>query len=191
MMDLAQIIRNIYPVSDEGLNKISACVHTLHVKRGELIITQGKKCENLFLIRKGLVRSYCDDDGKEDTRWFAIEGDALASIHSLYRGEPAMSSVEALIPTDLYYISKSDVEELLNYSKELVYWGYMLAIEELYALERRYTYIGTGDAFTRYKSFMKMRSRETIRQIPLKHIASYLKITPQTLSKIRSKYIKE
>ena len=57
--------------------------------------------------------------------------------------------------------------------------------------QKQAEYLKPGDKLPSYKSFMKMRSRETIRQIPLKHIASYLKITPQTLSKIRSKYIKE
>lgn len=190
-MELAEIIRSVYPMSDAGIEKIAACVHTLHIKRGELLITQGKKNGNLYLIKRGMLRAFCEDDGKEDTRWFAVDGDVVASMHSLYKGLAAMSSVEALIPTDLYYISKTDVEILLNESKEFARWGCTLGMDELYALERRYTYIGMGDAYTRYKSFIKMRSADVIQQIPLKHIASYLKITPQTLSKIRLKYIKE
>lgn len=190
-MDLEQIIRDIYPLPDEDFEKVKACVRPLHLKKGQLLITQGKRCSYLYLIRKGLLRSFCESDGKEDTRWFAIDGDAVASIHSLYKNLPAMSSVEALAPTDLYYITKQDVDTLLAESKEFARWGCVMALEELYALERRYTYIGTGDAYLRYKSFMKMRSPETINQIPLKHIASYLKITPQTLSKMRLKYAKE
>lgn len=190
-MELADIIRNIYPVSDQGIEKVKACTQILHLKKGETFIKEGVKNDYLYFIREGLLRSFSYDDDREDILWFAVAGDAVASMHSLFKGLPAISSVQTLMATDLYQVSKADAEALFSGSHELANWGRMLAYEELYALERRYKYVGVGDAYTRYKSFMQMRSKEMVRQIPLKYIASYLGITPQTLSKMRLKYVKE
>lgn len=190
-MELEEIVRVSYPVADEDVRRLVACARLVHLKKGQFVITQGKKNENLYFIRNGMLRSFCEYDGKEDTRWFAIEGDVIASLHSLYKGLPAMSSIEALVPTDVYCVSRLDIEALIADSGDLVYWAYNLAMEQLFALEMRYTFVGVGDAYSRYKSFIKMRPSGMVQQIPLKHIASYLKITPQTLSKIRLKYARE
>lgn len=190
-MELKEIIRSIYPVSDEEIKKIELRTRILHFKKGEIFIKEGVKNEYLYFIKDGLVRSFSYNDDKEDILWFAVTGDAIASMYSLFKGLPAISSVQALTPIDLYQISKSDAEELFADSHELANWGRMIAYEELYALERRYKYIGSGDAYARYKSFMEMRPKEVVQQIPLKYIAAYLGITPQTLSKMRLKYVKE
>lgn len=190
-MEIRDIIRNAYPVSDEWIGKVEACVTPIHLKKGEIFIKQGTKNEYLYFIKEGLLRSFSYDENKEDILWFAITGDIVASIHSIFMGEPAISSVQALIPTDLYRISRTDIENLYKASHELANWGRVVAYEELYALERRYRYIGQGDAYSRYKSFIQMRSKEVVQQIPLKYIAAYLGITPQTLSKIRLKYARE
>ena len=83
------------------------------------------------------------------------------------------------------------MESVFRKSNDLANWGRIVAFEEIYALERRYTYVGTGDAYSRFKSFIEMRSMDVIRQIPLKYIASYLGITPQTLSRMRRRFARE
>ena len=88
-------------------------------------------------------------------------------------------------------ITKADLERLFESSIELANWGRLIAYGELFTLERRYSFVGTGDAYSRYKAFMQMRPQEDIQQIPLKHIASYLGIAPQTLSRMRRIYARE
>jgi hypothetical protein len=76
---------------------------------------------------------------------------------------------------------------LIKSSHEWAEWVSYLLIDGLYVFERRYTFLGRGDALTRYTNFMKMRPKWMVNCIPLKYIASYLGITPQTLSNIRRK----
>lgn len=190
-MELEEIIGSIYPVPAEEVAKVAACAELIKIGRGEAIVEQGRRNDHYYFVREGLLRSYCDNDGREDTLWFAVTGDAIGSMHSIYKGLPAISSIEALVRTELYRIPKADMDALFRESKHLANWGYNLAIEELYSLERRYLYIGKGDAYTRFRQFIEMRDAEVIQQIPLKYIAAYLNITPQTLSKLRMKYAKE
>ena len=91
----------------------------------------------------------------------------------------------------LFRSSKSELERLTSTHIELANCVIKLAFTELYTLERRYSYVGTGDAYSRYKAFMQMRPQEDIQNIPLKYIASYLGITPQTLSRMRRIYAHE
>lgn len=190
-MEIREIVRSVYPVSEEWIEKVEACATLMHLKKGEVFIKQGVKNEYFYFVKEGLLRSFSPDGDKENILWFAVSGDIVASMHSIFMGEPAISSVQALVPSDLYKISRTDMEALYEASHELANWGRVVAYEELFALERRYRYIGQGDAYSRYKSFIQMRSTEVVQQIPLKYIAAYLGITPQTLSKIRLKYARE
>lgn len=190
-MEIQEIIRQTIPMTDEAIKLIVPHLEEVHVLRGKLIIEEGKRNNNLYFVKKGLLRNYVDCEGKEDTRYFALEGDVVTSLMNLYANQPAMSSVEAIVASDLLCCKHEVALSLIEQSHEWALWCSKLLIEQIYALERRYTYIGPYDAYTRYLNFMKMRNVEMIQMIPLKHVASYLKITPQTLSKIRRKFVKE
>lgn len=185
----SKIVRSVCPVSDEVITDFYHHVSRVELSKGQMLIREGKFNSDLYLIEKGILRAFHYWDDKEDTLWFATPGDAVASMHSFYKGETAIANIEALTDCRLFRISHSDLNELFGRYHELANWGRLLAEEELYCLERRYRYIGSGDAYTRYCSFMQMRPVEVIREIPLKYIASYLGIAPQTLSKLRMRYV--
>lgn len=191
MEDFYQIVRSIYPVSDPVLSDMCQYVHGLSLSKGDLLIREGTCDSRLYFIRKGLLRSYHWDGDREDTLWFATEGDAVASMHARFCNQPAIANIEALVSTSLYFISRTDLDSLFDRHHELANWGRRLAEEELYCLERRYGYVGCGDAYSRYCAFMRMRPVDMIQEIPLKYVASYLGIAPQTLSKLRLRYAYE
>lgn len=190
---MTQIICGLYPVSDEALELLANHARIKFVPKGKQLIVEGKVNSNFYLIKDGLLRFFHLDEAedKEDTICFAVSGDAVASLHSYFSELPAMCTVEALADTELYEFSKEAMESVFRKSNDLANWGRIVAFEEIYALERRYTYVGTGDAYSRFKSFIEMRSMDVIRQIPLKYIASYLGITPQTLSRMRRRFARE
>lgn len=192
MKDLYGIIREIAPVSDAAIDDISAHACEISLKKKEILIAEGSYCPYMFFLKSGILRCFHNsEDGKEDIIWFATEGDAVASMHSIFKKLPAIGNIEAITPAQLYKISYADLEQLYLKHHELANWGRLLAEEELYCLERRYSYTGCGDAYNRFRAFMRMRPIEMIKDIPLKYIAAYLDITPQTLSKLRKRYAKD
>lgn len=177
-------------MSDEGLSKLEALLTPVSVRPGTLIIEEGVVSRHLYFIRTGCLRNFALDDGREQTRWFATDGDLVASMHSFVSGEPAIASVEALTEVEMYQASISDVKALTEESHEWALWACRYLCDGLYVLERRYTFLGHGDALTRYANLQRMRTFEILNQIPLQYIASYLGITPQTLSRVRRKLSK-
>lgn len=190
MMELEEIMNSIYPLDEETIEMLKQYLEPRTVHRRELIIEQGKVSKQIFLIRSGVLRNFVLDDGKEHTRWFATEGDVVASMFSYSQNLPAIASVEALTECETFVINISDVKKLIEQSTQLARWVMEYVIDGLYVLERRYMVIGTGDAMTRYKNLEQMRIFSMFDKIPLQYIASYLNITPQTLSNIRRQIVK-
>lgn len=187
MKDLIKIIRTLYPVSDEAIELLARHTTLKSVHKGKYLITEGKINSHFYLVKKGMLRLFHFDEieEKEKTIYFALSGNGITSLHSYIASKPAMFNVEALVDSELFEISQEDMERIFSESNDLANWGRMLAFEEMHALECCYAYVGTGNAFSRYKSFIERRPLNIIRQIPLKYIASYLGMTPQTLSKMR------
>lgn len=172
-------------MSDEGLKQLDLLLEPRKVAAGTHLVQQGEISHETFFIQEGVCRNYNLIDGKEKTRWFALDGDIVASMFSFAHNEPAVASIEALTAMDLLVADTQDIRKLIRSSHEWSLWTSEYLIDGLYVLERRYTFLGHGDAYTRYENLQRMRSFELLNQIPLQYLASYLNITPQTLSRVR------
>ncbi len=177
-------------MSDEGLSLLEPLLTPVSIRPGTMIIEEGAVSRHLYFIKSGCLRNFALDDGREQTRWFAVDGDLVASMHSFVTGEPAIASVEALTDVEMYQARINDIKALTEKSHEWALWACRYLCDGLYVLERRYTFLGHGDALTRYANLQRMRTFAILNRIPLQYIASYLGITPQTLSRVRRKLSK-
>lgn len=84
----SDIIRAMYPVSDESIGKLWAHAEIITLQKGEFLIKDGTVNRNLYLIKSGLLRSFHLEGDREDTLWFATDGDAVASMHSITPSSP-------------------------------------------------------------------------------------------------------
>lgn len=189
-MELAEALRQNYPVSDETIKKLESVATLLSVNKRHAIVEQGVRTDSIFFVRNGIFRVSFSNEDKEDTICFGLDGDPFTSIHSLFNNEPSQFSCIALTNAEVYKISFEDFNRISQEQTDLVWWMRNLLIEQIYAFERKYSYLGTYDAYTRYTQFIKMRP-EIFNQIPIKYIAQYLKVSPETLSRIRAKYARK
>lgn len=191
-MELGEIMTEPWTPSDSVINLMSSICEHIQCKRGEILVAQGKRSHHFYIIKEGLCRSFYTGEKYEDTNLFAKDGDIIGSIASYFRGEPAHFSIEALTPMDVLRVSFEDLRKAISENSELSAWLRDLLFGQLNALERRYTYrSGRGDAYHRYVSMIEKWPHKRFNDIPLKHIAQYLQITPQMLSKIRRRYLSE
>lgn len=188
-MELGEILRLSCTVSDETVRELEALCESLKIAKGEAIVWQGKKSNYLFFVKTGLFRVAFEYSGKEDTICFGMDGDPFMSLHSYYAGEVSAFSCIALVDSEVYRISFDELESFLSGHIDMLRWMKNLLVEQVYAFEKRYVYFGTGDAYSRYVSFAQNRTG-IIKQVPTKYIAQYLKIRPETLYRIRAKFIK-
>jgi len=156
----------------------------LRVRKREYVVQQGHRTDCLFFITAGLFRGTHVSDGEEDTLFFGVPGDPFTSVHAFAHGELAQISLQALEHSEVIAVRYDDFRRLISEREDLMGWWNTVLLEQLYALERRYVEIGTSLAERRYGNLLRVRS-EIINRIPLKYVAQYLSVTPETLSRVR------
>ena len=184
-MELSEHLKNIAKLSDSLEDDLKNLFEPKKFSKGDHLFKQGEICRHMFYIEKGLVRVYYYSDiGKEITAWFSAENTLITALDSFYNHKPTSDYCEVLEDSVVYPMSFSEFEIILNSEK-----GARLAFYILYEITRKMTeYISSikfQSAEERYKALIK--EYPTIQQrTSLGHIASYLGITQETLSRIRS-----
>lgn len=186
-MKIGELLHLNYPVCDEAVAAVERACRRATVRRGEAVIRQGEVCHDIVFVTDGLFRVVFRHGDDEETVCFGMDGDPFTSMHSYYRGEEAQYSFEAIEDSECLLLDFDSFRILQEEYTELLMWFARLLAEQIYAFERRYVHLGTTDAYSRYVSFMQLRS-DIVNRIPLKYIAQYIKVKPETLSRIRARY---
>lgn len=168
------------------LDSIENYSETKRFEKGALLFRQDNVCKDLFWVNDGICRIYYLHDGKEITAEFFFPESFIVSTKSFVLSQPANEFAEALTDVEVIVMSRDNFNTLKAEHPELA--PVELKLVELYAiwLENRIVEFQTQDATTRYRNLIK-DNPHYIRQIPLTHIASYLGISLETLSRIRAK----
>lgn len=154
-------------------------------KRGDLVVREGQYSHKAYLIIKGCARAYYLKDGKDITDWFTFENQFMASIVSFFGDQPSTHFVEFVEDTEVIEFTRDAVERLSDKYREFERLISAVVTETMLGLcERLYT-IQFNKAEERYSHLTSIHPGIT-RRIPLTHIASYLGITLETLSRIRN-----
>lgn len=160
------------------------CFKQVVFSKNEYLITEGKICRHLYFLEQGALRGFYNLDGKEITHWFAFENDFVTSFHSFITGEPAVENIQLLEGSILWSISKESLGSLLNQHHDIERLV-RIAYEKYYIrLEERFVNGQFKTASERYQNLL-LQTPHMIERVPLGHIASYLGISQETLSRIR------
>lgn len=188
-MDIREILRINYPVGDAACDALTACAVKTRVRKGDALAAQGAVCSRMFLVSQGIFRMSCRLEDVDDTICFGEAGDTFMSMHSYYAREAACISCYAATDMEVYCVDFADFNRLTDEFHDLSKWFQTVLAEELYLLERRYVYFGAKDAYNRYVTFVAARP-DIMKSVPAKYIAQYLKIRPETLYRLRAKYLR-
>lgn len=155
-------------------------------QKGGFFLKKGQIFSSLFIIETGLVRSYYIKDNREINSWFGFENIILGSVLPLFYDQPSYESIQFLETSTYHYITSKDLNELYKKYPEMNTIGRKMAEEYCVILEQRISSLQTENAEQRYNSLLKQQP-DALQRISLGHIASYLGITQETLSRIRKK----
>ena len=157
------------------------------VKKGDFLLKEGTICNHYWYVKEGLFRNFYNKDSKEIVTFFGYPGTVLTSNQSFVLREPCKDNIEAITDANVYSINREAYSKLYEKSPEIQEIERLL--NELYILwlEERLNLIQFCTAQERYHNLMQ-NEPFLINQIPLTYLASYLGITLETLSRIRSKY---
>ena len=173
--------------------QLLAKMEKLHFRKGDFLVQEGERNSNFYIISKGIWRGHYLNDGVDVSVWFASEGEAIFSSWGYIENTLSLVSIEAMCDSELYGISKAKLESFYASSAELANFGRRLFEQQFLGLENWIISGGSPRAKERYLTLLE-ENPELLQYVPLKHIASYLWITPQSLSRIRAglgKKIKE
>ncbi|OOQ61724.1 Crp/Fnr family transcriptional regulator [Mucilaginibacter pedocola] len=184
---LAEYIQNVIQLTDEQLDLVLSYFKPVRHARNELLLNIGQVNRYMNFIEEGCVRFYfVRDDGQDTTRHIAFENQFATGLASFISQRPSMEALQAMEDTSLLRISRDDFYHLLDviptwekFFRSYLEYAYMnnLSIYQREIMK---------DAADRYRELLS-NNPEVVKRLPNKIVASYLNMSPETLSRLKSK----
>lgn len=177
-------------IAQQDTEELLSMMEQIDYKRGEILMHEGEICSDFYIIKSGIWRGYYMNDGNDTSLWFAYEGEVIFSTSGYISNKPSMVSIEAMTNSTLYRISKNELEKFFYSSISRANMGRLIFEKEFLSVEEKLVDTGIPQAKERYLKLLE-KDPELLQHVPLKHIASYLYVTPQSLSRIRADIAKK
>jgi CRP-like cAMP-binding protein len=157
------------------------------IRKKQYLLQEGDVCKIIAFVEKGALRAYSiGEKGAEHIIQFALEGWTISDLYSFMTGEPATYNIDALEDSELVLISKSAQEELLKKVPKYESYIRMQLTGAYLAMQKRLTSIISLPLEERYSNFTSIYPN-IVQRVPQHMIASYMGLTPETLSRVRKK----
>lgn len=171
--------------SKEELLKLGTYLNKTRFKKGDILLSNGQKVLHTHYVFSGCLRTFfIDDSGKDHTLQFAIKDWWISDYTAFFSGTKAMMNIECIQDTTLYKLSRTNMEELYQDIPALETFFRKKLEKRMEAFHRRTLNNLALTAKDRYLSFVKTYPKIE-QQVKNYHIASYLGITTESLSRIR------
>lgn len=186
---LVAFLSRLGALSKEVVAEIDKNTFPLFIKKKKLILTPGAYTDHIYLIIKGVLHGYIKEDGKQVTTWLNCENEIVGALHELGSENHSEEYLQALEDTLVVAIPLSYMETFfIKYPETNIIGRKLWQYSYHKAIERAFT-CRLSSARKKYLRFIETHPNISNR-VPLKYIASYLGITQETLSRIRSSKMK-
>jgi CRP-like cAMP-binding protein len=182
---MKSVFQSIQNRPQNELDQLDNLITFIKLKKGELLLAENQVCNEIYFIKKGILRSYFfNHQGDEITNCFAFENEFMTSFSSFITQNVTEENIQALADTELQVISRQNLEKLYNLG---IHWqeiGRKLTEMEYVRLQERMISFQKLSGTQRYEELYK-HHQKYLQLIPLQYLASYLGVTPRHLSRIR------
>lgn len=180
-----ELARRYSTMTHDELDVLESILVPIKYAKGEIALSEGEICKNLLYIDKGLMRQFYFKHGKEVTEHLAQDHTIVMCIESLFKEEPTKLQIEAIEPTVVYALPKADLERVAMHNVNIQILYRKILEESLIMSQVHADLVRFETAQDRYKKLCKLMPQMVLRA-PLVYIASYLQMTPETLSRVRA-----
>jgi CRP-like cAMP-binding protein len=183
---LRNIISQVVEMDDEAWQAALPCFRFIELRKKEYFVRQGEICKYIGFITKGYTRLFYNLEHEEVTKDFNVEGCFCGSYASFIAEAPSHFNVIAMEPLQLLIINRN---QLLELTDRYMSWQKFLRIamsEVFIQKENREAMFLTTTSQERYTNLVKHKP-DWVNRIPLKYLASYLGMVPETISRIRAR----
>jgi CRP-like cAMP-binding protein len=182
-----QALKEKVDFSEEDLATVKKLLTPKKLRKRQYLLQEGDVCKYVAFVEKGVLRSYTiDEKGSESIIQFALEGWLISDLYSFLTAEPATYTIDAIEDCELVMISKNAHEELLKKLPKYETWIRLQITAAYISLQRRITSVISLYPEERYANFTAAYPL-IVQRVPQHMIASYMGLTPETLSRVRRK----
>jgi CRP-like cAMP-binding protein len=181
---LIQLFQSLAPFTREDLEDALPYFQPVTVVKHGFFNNAGRISGRLGFVVTGILRSFYILKGKETTTFFQLPGDIAVDLKSFVQRTPSIEAIQAVTDSQLLVIERKDLYALYEEDWKWQQVGRMLVENAYFEMEERSIFLQTHSAHDRYLRFLA-KYPEVVRQVPLQHVASFLGISPETLSRIR------
>lgn len=185
-----ELARRYSTMTHDELDILESILVPMKFQKGEKILSEGEVDTHIYWVVKGLVRQFYYKNGKELTEHMATENSIVMCIESLFKEEPTHLQIIALEPTLIYALPRQLLEQKAMRSVNIQILYRKILEESLIDSQIHADMLRFETAQSRYMRLVKLQPQLVLRA-PLVYIASYLQITPETLSRVRTSTLLE
>lgn len=184
-----ELARKYSTMTLQELDVLESILEPMRFKKGETILATGEVCEYIYYLDQGLVRQFYYKNNKEVTEHLGEDRTIFMCIESLFKEEPTKLQVEALENCIIYGLPKYELEKISLHHVNIQMLYRKILEESLIISQVHADLVRFESAQSRYEKMCKLSSQVILRA-PLLHIANYLQMTPETLSRVRAATLK-
>ena len=185
MKKLSEYIHSQLPMLDQSLvSHVSGSFVKCEYPKGKTLLHQGDVCKELYFLEAGVCR-YFSLNGTDITTWFSFKNEFVTSFTSFFPKNPSYETIELITDSTLYSLNVNTLNQLTHESQDVLHIVNHFIIDYTIQLEHRLFSIQNLSATEKYQAMLKSEPH-LIREISGKHLASYLGVSRETLSRIRS-----
>jgi CRP-like cAMP-binding protein len=178
------LLNSIHPLSTQEKQYISSKMSFHYFNKGDYIVKSGEICDQLYIIRSGMVRGYFKYNKEEITTWVSSDNDLITSISGYFAQEPAKENLQCIEETYVESVSYQDMFYAINNFPAFEKINRILMEQYYLDAENRAFIARIPKAKDRYEHFLKTAKPTLIDRLPKKYLASLLNMRPETLTRL-------
>jgi CRP-like cAMP-binding protein len=185
MNPIVNIFQSVGPLSEKACNDFDQIIASKTIPKNTELLEIGKRANSMFFIKTGLARAYYFHEGKDVTDYFAIDGQFIGAVPSLFTGQPSHKGIHLIEKSEVYQFKAADFEKLCGANHDLEHIARLMANFGMLEEQERIESLRFYSMKERYK-LLERKYPGITNRCPLHYIASYLGTTRVSISRIRA-----
>jgi CRP-like cAMP-binding protein len=186
--DLKKFFNDYVPLPDVELDDIVSKFKKKKIKKNEFLLMQGEICKDLIFVQNGCLRLYYLQEDVEVSVWFALKHSSAIEIYSFISETPTNNYLQAIEDSEIFYLPKIELNKLYQTHPKMQEMMRKFWEDVILHLLERFTALQRDSAEKRYLDLLN--KPELLQTIPQKYLASFIGVTPTSLSRIKKNITK-